>query len=63
MPKRILTLFLANFILLYPALLYSQEALSIASLINEAKNNNPDILAAKRLFFSPRLLTPEALIF
>jgi len=60
MPKRILTLFLANFILLYPALLYSQEALSIASLINEAKNNNPDILAAKKRYEAAKARIPQA---
>ncbi|MCM8757448.1 MAG: TolC family protein [Candidatus Omnitrophica bacterium] len=48
MIKKIFVLFLVNLFILNNSLSYSQEFLSLDSLIREAKENNPQIKAAKK---------------
>ncbi|MCM8779507.1 MAG: TolC family protein [Candidatus Omnitrophica bacterium] len=48
MIKKTFVLFLVNVFILNNSLLYSQEFLSLDNLIREAKENNPEIQAAKK---------------
>src|SRR3989338_7808106 len=48
MSKRSLTMFLIGIFILHINLAYASGALSLDTLIKEAKDNNPDILAAKK---------------
>jgi len=60
MMRKILIIFLVNLIFLNPGLLYSQETISLYSLINEAKKNNPEILAARKRYESAKARVPQA---
>lgn len=60
MVKKIFILFLLNTFILNYGLLYSSEPLSLDSLINEAKEKNPDILAAKKRWEASKARVPQA---
>lgn len=60
MLKKVFILFLVISFLLGPILLYSQETLSLDSLIEEAKKNNPEILAAKKRYEAAKARIPQA---
>lgn len=58
--RKILIIFLVNSILLNPSLAYSLEPLSLDSLINEAKKNNPEIIAARKRYEAATARIPQA---
>src|SRR3989338_8557871 len=60
MIKKVFILFLLNLFLFNSALLYSGEPLSLNTLIEEAKNNNPEILAAKKRWEASLTRVPQA---
>lgn len=53
-------IFLVSSFILNTGLLYPLEPLSLESLINEAKENNPSILAAKKRWEASRARVPQA---
>ena len=60
MVKRGLILFLTAIFLLNSAVIYPGEALSLDSLIKEAKEKNPEILSAKKSWESALAKVPQA---
>jgi len=60
MMKKCFILFLAIVFISNPLLLYSEEALSLNSSLEEAKKNNPDILAAKKRWEASLARVPQA---
>src|SRR3989338_578085 len=60
MIKKTFILFLANLIFFNPTLLYSGEPLSLNALIEEAKNNNPEILSAQKRWEASLARVPQA---
>jgi outer membrane protein TolC len=60
MIKKVFIISLVNIILLNYGLLYSQEILSLEPLLKEARENSPDILAAKKRWESFRFKVPQA---
>ncbi|MFH0827490.1 MAG: TolC family protein [Candidatus Omnitrophota bacterium] len=59
--KRIVVIFLGfSFLFLSNGLLYSQEVLSLNPLIEEARKNNPEILAAKKRYEAASARIPQA---
>jgi len=60
MTKKIFILFLISLFILNSGLLYSKDLLSLKSLIEEAKKNNPDILAAKKRWEAAKTRIPIA---
>ena len=60
MIKKAFILFLSSLFLFNPALLYSGEPLSLNTLIEEAKKNNPEILSAKKRWEASLARIPQA---
>lgn len=60
MMKKIFILFLVNVFLLNYSLLYPSETLPLGSLIKEAKEKNPEILAAKKNWEASLVRVPQA---
>jgi len=60
MARTIVIIFLAFLILLNPGLVYSEESFSLSSLINEAKANNPEIIAARKRYEAASVRIPQA---
>src|SRR3989338_1755110 len=60
MSKRSLTMFLIGIFILHINLAYASGALSLDTLIKEAKDNNPDILAAKKRWEASLAKIPQA---
>ncbi len=60
MIKKIFNIFLVNLFLFNSALLYSGEPLSLNTLIEEAKKNNPEILSAKKRWEASQARVPQA---
>lgn len=60
MARKIVILFLVCLILLNPGLAYTVENLSLSSLINEAKANNPEIIAARKRYEAAKVRIPQA---
>lgn len=60
MLKRTLVLLLVSAFILQPGLLPAQEMISLEPLIQEAKANNPDILAAKKRWEAAMARVPQA---
>src|SRR3990167_1656055 len=60
MIKKTFILFLASLFLFNPAFLYSGEPLSLNTLIEEAKKNNPEILTAKKRWEASLARVPQA---
>lgn len=60
MIKKTVVIFLVNLILLNPGLLYSFEPISLDPLIEEAKRNNPEILAARKRYEAASARIPQA---
>ena len=58
--KKIFVLFLAGVFLIESSILYSAETLFLDSLIKEAKEKNPEILAAKKNWESSLARVPQA---
>lgn len=60
MIKKIFIIFLVNLSILNAGLLYSLTPLSLESLISEAKEKNPEILAAKKRYDASQARIPRA---
>lgn len=60
MVKRVFILFLVSIFLLNHVILYSEEIIFLDSLISEAKQNNPDIQAAKKRWEASKARVPQA---
>ncbi len=60
MIKKAFILFLASLFLFNYTLLYSVQPLSLNALIEEAKKNNPEILAAKKRYDAAKARIPQA---
>ncbi|MCM8819449.1 MAG: TolC family protein [Candidatus Omnitrophica bacterium] len=60
MVKKIFYLFLVNIFILSNSILYSDELLSLDSLLKEAIKSNPDILAAKKRWEASLARIPQA---
>ncbi|MDP3732465.1 MAG: TolC family protein [Candidatus Omnitrophota bacterium] len=60
MIKKIFNIFLVNLFLFNSALLYSGEPLSLNTLIEEARKNNPEILSAKKRWEASLARVPQA---
>ena len=58
--RKIFIIFLINLILLNPGLLYALDPLPLDPLIEEAKKNNPEILAAKKRYEAASARIPQA---
>ncbi len=60
MLKKFFILFLINIFILGQGVSFSEEPLSLESLIKEAKENSPDILAAKKRWEAAKTRIPQA---
>jgi outer membrane protein TolC len=60
MMRKAFIIFLVNLVLLNPALVYSLEPLSLDSLIDEARKNSPEILAARKRYEAAKARIPQA---
>jgi len=60
MIKKAFILFLVNLLLFNSTLLYSGEPISLNTLIEEAKKNNPGILSAKKRWEASQARVPQA---
>ncbi|MDP3041533.1 MAG: TolC family protein [Candidatus Omnitrophota bacterium] len=60
MARKVFIIFLAAVSLFNTALLYSAEPLDLGGLIKEAKENNPEILAAKSRYIAAKARIPQA---
>ncbi len=60
MRKRVFALVLASLFFSQSSLLYAQDSLSLNSLVEEARKNNPEILAAKKRYESAKARIPQA---
>lgn len=60
MINRALIILLVNLIFLNPIFLYAKEALNLELLIEEARKNNPEILAAKKRYEASKARIPQA---
>lgn len=58
--KKILALFLAGVFIFNNGFAYSKDLLSLDSLIEESRKNNPDILAAKKRWEASKTRIPQA---
>jgi outer membrane protein TolC len=58
--RKIFILILANSFLFNPSLLYSLEPFSLDALVQQAKQNNPEILAAKKRYEAAKARIPQA---
>jgi len=58
--RKIFIIFLISLILLHPGLTYSLEPLSLDPLIEEARKNNPEILAARKRYEAASARIPQA---
>ncbi len=57
---KIVVIFFVSSFLFNPAFLYSQSLLSLDNLVNEAKKNNPEILAGKKRWDASLARIPQA---
>lgn len=60
MIKRVLVLLIISSLIFYAVQLQAAESLSLASLIEEAKKSNPEILAAKKRWEASKAQVPQA---
>lgn len=60
MLKKVIALILLSLFILNNGLLYSSQSLELATLLKEANQNNPDILAAKKRWESSKARIPQA---
>ena len=59
MTKKIIILFLICFLFLDQVWIYAAEGISLNSLINEAKANNPELIAAKKRYEAAKMRIPR----
>jgi len=60
MVRKIFIIFLINLVLFNPGLLYALQPISLKPLIEEAKKNNPEILAARKRYEAAKARIPQA---
>ncbi len=60
MAKKLVSLFLSGLLFLNPLIIYANETLSLESLIKEAREKNPEILAAKKRYEAASARIPQA---
>ncbi len=60
MAKKLVSLFLSGLLFLNPLIIYANETRSLESLIKEAREKNPEILAAKKRYEAASARIPQA---